>query len=192
MGGVPRLVDVENGRNTIPTALYFPEKSSEVFYGRTAQQKYVDSETGGRFMRSMKRILGTPLMDSSTINGHLNQDLSLLNLDKSVVENIAEYAGILQHNAHAIAASFGFRGDASKKKVSVLSGGELLKATLAAVLGTEKQPDLLILDEPTNNLDIKSTLILEDALNQYSGAILIVSHDEAFIKGLQIDSEVIL
>ena len=72
MGGVPRLVDVENGRNTIPTALYFPEKSSEVFYGRTAQQKYVDSETGGRFMRSMKRILGTPLMDSSTqINGHM-------------------------------------------------------------------------------------------------------------------------
>lgn len=71
-GGVPRLVDVENGRNTIPTALYFPEKSSEVFYGRTAQQKYVDSETGGRFMRSIKRILGTPLMDSSTqINGHM-------------------------------------------------------------------------------------------------------------------------
>ena len=71
-GGVPRLVDVENGRNTIPTALYFPEKSSEVFYGRTAQQKYVDSETGGRFMRSMKRILGTHLMDSSTqINGHM-------------------------------------------------------------------------------------------------------------------------
>lgn len=71
-GGVPRLVDVENGRNTIPTALYFPDKSNEVFYGRTAQQKYVDSETGGRFMRSMKRILGTPLMDSSTqINGHM-------------------------------------------------------------------------------------------------------------------------
>lgn len=71
-GNTPRMVDVENGRNTIPTALYFPEKSSEVFYGRTAQQKYVDSETGGRFMRSMKRILGTPLMDSSTqINGHM-------------------------------------------------------------------------------------------------------------------------
>ena len=71
-GGVPRLVDVENGRNTIPTALYFPDKSNEVFYGRTAQQKYVNSETGGRFMRSMKRILGTPLMDSSTqINGHM-------------------------------------------------------------------------------------------------------------------------
>ena len=71
-GNTPRLVDLESGYNTIPTALYFPDKSSEVFYGRAAQHKYVDSETGGRFMRSMKRILGTPLMDSSTqINGHM-------------------------------------------------------------------------------------------------------------------------
>lgn len=71
-GNAPRMVDVESGHNTIPTALYFPEKSSEVFYGRTAQQKYVNSETVGRFMRSMKRILGTPLMDSSTqINGRM-------------------------------------------------------------------------------------------------------------------------
>ena len=123
---------------------------------------------------------------------YLNQDLSLLNHDKSVVENIAEYAGILQHNAYAIAANFGFRGDASKKKVCVLSGGELLKATLAAVIGTEQQPDLLILDEPTNNLDIKSTLILEDALNQYRGAILIVSHDETFINQLYIDRFVVV
>ena len=105
---------------------------------------------------------------------------------------IAEYAGILMHDAHVIAANFGFRGDASKKKVGVLSGGELLKATLAAVIGTEKQPDLLMLDEPTNNLDIKSTTVLENALDQYRGAILIVSHDAAFIKGLHIDRSVII
>ena len=98
---------------------------------------------------------------------------------------IAEYAGILMHDAHVIAANFGFRGDASK-------GGELLKATLAAVIGTEKQPDLLMLDEPTNNLDIKSTTVLENALDQYRGAILIVSHDAAFIKGLHIDRSVII
>ena len=110
-----------------------------------------------------------------------------MNPDKSVVENIAEYAGILQHNAHAIAANFGFRGDATKKKIGILSGGELLKATLAAVIGSGKQPDLLMLDEPTNNLDIKSTIVLEDVLKQYRGAILIVSHDEAFINNLNID-----
>lgn len=71
-GNTPRMVDVESGHNTIPTALYFPDKSNEVFYGRAAQRKYVESETVGRFMRSMKRILGTPLMDSSTqINGRM-------------------------------------------------------------------------------------------------------------------------
>lgn len=118
---------------------------------------------------------------------YLNQDLSLLNYDKSVVENIADYAGILLHDAHVIAANFGFRGDASKKKVRFLSGGELLKATLAAIIGSRNQPDLLILDEPTNNLDVKSTIVLENALNQYHGAILIVSHDEVFINELCVD-----
>ena len=57
---------------------------------------------------------------------------------------------------------------------------------MAAVIGTEQQPDLLILDEPTNNLDIKSTMVLENALNQYRGAILIVSHDELFINRLHV------
>jgi ATPase subunit of ABC transporter with duplicated ATPase domains len=118
---------------------------------------------------------------------YLDQNLSLLNPNDTIVENIMEYAGILKHNAHAIAANFGFRGDASQKKVSVLSGGELLKATLAAVLGDTNQPDLIILDEPTNNLDIKSIGILEDALNQYGGAILIISHDEMFVKNLSLD-----
>ncbi|MDR1696708.1 MAG: ATP-binding cassette domain-containing protein [Rickettsiales bacterium] len=66
---------------------------------------------------------------------YLNQDLSLLNPNKTIVENIMDFAGILKHDAHAIAANFGFRGAMSNKKIGVLSGGELLKATLAAVLG---------------------------------------------------------
>ena len=119
---------------------------------------------------------------------YLNQDLSVLDKSKSIVENIMETSGCLKHDAHAIAANFGFRGDTSLKKVGVLSGGELLKATLAAVLGSSEQPDLLVLDEPTNNLEIKSISILEDALNQYTGAILLVSHDEMFVKNINIDN----
>ena len=121
---------------------------------------------------------------------YLNQDLSVLDKSKSIVENIMEISGCLKHDAHAIAASFGFRGDSSMKKVGVLSGGELLKATLAAVLGGSEQPDLLILDEPTNNLEIKSISILEDALNQYRGAILLVSHDEMFVRNIDINQVV--
>jgi ATPase subunit of ABC transporter with duplicated ATPase domains len=111
-----------------------------------------------------------------------------LNKNKNIVENIMEISGCLKHNAHAIAANFGFRGDSSLQKVGTLSGGELLKATLAAVLGGNNQPDLLILDEPTNNLEIKSISILESALNQYRGAILLVSHDEIFVNNINIDT----
>ena len=140
----------------------------------------------------LKLICGDLIPDSGTVRlfgkvAYLNQDLSLLDKQKTVVENIMNVAGVLKHDAHAIAANFGFRGDTSLKKVGVLSGGELLKATLAALLGGEVQPDLLILDEPTNNLEIKSIEILEDALNQYRGAILLVSHDEMFAKNINID-----
>ena len=123
---------------------------------------------------------------------YLNQDLSVLDKNKTIIENIMDVAGVLKHDAHVIAANFGFRGDTSNKLVGVLSGGELLKATLAAVLGGASQPDLLILDEPTNNLEIKSIAILEDALNQYHGAILLVSHDEIFAKNINVDKQIII
>ena len=121
---------------------------------------------------------------------YLNQDLSVLDKNKTIVENIMDIANVLKHDAHAIAANFGFRGKDAMKTAGVLSGGELLKATLAAVLGGNEQPDLLILDEPTNNLEIKSISILEDALNQYRGAILLVSHDEMFAKNIKVDTEI--
>lgn len=120
---------------------------------------------------------------------YVNQDLSILDQGKTIVENIMDISGCLKHDAHAIAANFGFRGNAAQQLVGTLSGGELLKATLAAILGGDNQPDLLILDEPTNNLEIKSIGILEDALNQYTGAILLVSHDEMFVKNVNIDTE---
>ncbi|MDW2995349.1 MAG: ATP-binding cassette domain-containing protein [Alphaproteobacteria bacterium] len=143
----------------------------------------------------LKLICGDLSPDYGTINvsgrvAYLNQNLSILDANKSVVENIMNVTGCLKHDAHAIAANFGFRGDASQKQVGMLSGGELLKATLAAVLGGAEQPDLLILDEPTNNLELKSIEILEDALNQYRGAILLVSHDETFAKNINIDTVV--
>nr|MBQ0091536.1 Hsp70 family protein [Candidatus Enterousia merdequi] len=69
-GKVVQMIDVEKGKDTIPTALFFPDKSNQILYGREAQTKYTSEENPGRFMRSMKRILGTSLMQEGTvING---------------------------------------------------------------------------------------------------------------------------
>lgn len=158
------------------------------------QRIRITGKNGSGKSTLLKLICGDLKPKSGTIKtfgkiAYLNQDLSILDKNKNIVENIMDIAGVLKHDAHVIAANFGFRGDASNKRVSVLSGGELLKATLAAVLGGTEQPDLLILDEPTNNLEIKSISILEDALNQYHGAILLVSHDEMFVKNIKTDTE---
>ena len=66
-GKTVRMVDVENGKDTIPTALFFPDKSNQVYYGRNAQNEYTSGDKPGRFMRSMKRVLGSPLMRGSTV-----------------------------------------------------------------------------------------------------------------------------
>ena len=179
------------------SSLYFAYEDSQIFsnfdfsmYGATRVR--LTGKNGAGKSTLLKIICGKLYPQSGDIKTfgrivYLDQDLSLLDCDKTVVENIMSISGVLKHDAHAIAANFGFRGDASKKKAGELSGGELLKATLATILGAPHQPDLLILDEPTNNLDIKSISILEEALNQYRGAILLVSHDTIFAKNINID-----
>ncbi|MBR4891895.1 MAG: ABC-F family ATP-binding cassette domain-containing protein [Alphaproteobacteria bacterium] len=166
-----------------------------VMYGQSRVR--LAGKNGSGKSTLLKIICGSlrPLSGSVKTFGnivYLDQYLSLLDKNKSIVENIMNISGCLKHDAHAIAANFGFRGDASKQIAGTLSGGELLKATLASVLGGDKQPDLLILDEPTNNLEIKSISILEDALNQYRGAILLVSHDDMFVKNIKTDTTVVL
>jgi ATPase subunit of ABC transporter with duplicated ATPase domains len=79
-----------------------------------------------------------------------------------------------------------FRAAAALQITGTLSGGQLLRAGLACVLGGATPPQLLILDEPSNHLDIDSIEAVEAGLRAYDGALLIVSHEEAFLAAIGI------
>jgi len=107
----------------------------------------------------------------------------LLDGDLTVFETIDQIAeGEIRTKMKDILGAFMFGGDAIDKKVKVLSGGERTRLAMIKLL---LQPvNLLILDEPTNHLDIRSKDILKEALQDFDGTLILVSHDRDFLDGL--------
>lgn len=121
---------------------------------------------------------------------YLSQRLDLVDDDATLSDNLAAHApGLSMTRRRHLLAQFLFGDDAVDRTVATLSGGERLRATLACVLFAEPAPELLLLDEPTNNLDLVSVAQLEQALQAYRGAFVVVSHDEAFLAALGVDRE---
>ncbi|MGO4665432.1 ATP-binding cassette domain-containing protein [Bosea sp. 2RAB26] len=117
----------------------------------------------------------------------LDQRVSLLDPALSIRDNFLRINPQADENAcRAALARFMFRADAALQRVSSLSGGQMLRAGLACVLGGKTPPPLLLLDEPTNHLDIDSIEAVEAGLRAYDGALVVVSHDEAFLEASQI------
>ena len=115
----------------------------------------------------------------------LPQRLGTLDPALTVAENVARFAPQASPNTiRANLARMLLRGGRADQLAATLSGGELFRATLAALLLAEPAPQLLMLDEPANNLDLPSVGQLTSALRCYRGALLVVSHDAAFLRGL--------
>ncbi|GGY36510.1 ABC transporter [Streptomyces xanthochromogenes] len=115
----------------------------------------------------------------------LPQRLDVLDDALSVVENVARYApGATDNAIRARLARFLFKGARAAQPAGTLSGGERFRAALAALLLAEPAPQLLMLDEPTNNLDMASVRALQAALDAYEGALIVASHDVPFLESI--------
>lgn len=118
----------------------------------------------------------------------LDQHVDVLDWKSSVLDNVCRINPDLDvEQAYAVCARFAFRNHKSHQSVDTLSGGERMRAGLAAIFANPKTPWLLILDEPTNHLDIESIEVLEQALRRFDGALVMVSHDTTFLNNVGYD-----
>lgn len=123
----------------------------------------------------------------------LDQDVSLLRPGETLVEAFRRINPCATDNeARATLARFLFRNTAGEKRIEQFSGGERLRAGLACVTGGTQPARFLVLDEPTNHLDLDAVTAVEAALQACDGALLVVSHDVAFLEALDLDERISL
>jgi ATPase subunit of ABC transporter with duplicated ATPase domains len=117
----------------------------------------------------------------------LPQRLDVLDEELSVAANVARMApGLTDNHIRSQLARFLFKGARAEQPAGTLSGGERFRAALAATMLAAPAPQLLMLDEPTNNLDLASLRQLTSALDSYEGALLVASHDLPFLESIGI------
>lgn len=160
--------------------LLIPRGEKIAFVGRNGEGK----STLSKIIVGVLDHEGTVKLGHEVKIGYYAQNQQdMLDMNKTVFETLDDVAvGDMRLKVKALLGAFLFRGDDIDKKVKVLSGGEKARLSLAKMLLFPT--NLLVLDEPTNHLDMLSKDILKNALIQYDGTLIIVSHDRDFLQGL--------
>ena len=177
-----KRVSKQYGNSLILDSIDFEVLKGEkiAFLGRNGEGK----STLAKIIANKISYTGNLNLGYQVITGYFAQDQAdMLDPELTVFESIDNIAvGDIRKRINSILGAFLFQGDDINKKVKVLSGGEKSRLSLALLL---LQPsNLLLLDEPTNHLDLRSKDILKNALLQYDGTLVIVSHDRDFLLGL--------
>ena len=159
-GGIVGVIGPNGaGKSTLFKMLTGQEKpdSGEVTFGDTVQLSYVDQSRDA-------------LADGKTVWDEVSDGLDIIKL------------GDAEMNSRAYVSAFNFKGGDQQKKIGMLSGGERNRVHLAKLL--RSGGNVLLLDEPTNDLDVETLRALEDALTDFAGCAVIISHDRFFLDRL--------
>ncbi len=167
-----------NVLNNINFAIERGEKIA--FVGKNGEGK----STLSRIIAGIEPYSGEMRISDTAVIGYFAQHQTMLfNPDFTVFDTIdSEAVGEARPYVRSILGAFMFSGDSVFKKVTVLSGGEKSRLSLARLM--LRPANLLILDEPTNHLDMSAKDVLKQALINYQGSLVIVSHDREFLEGL--------
>lgn len=147
----------------------------------------------------VKLLLGELQPQSGTITRtelnaiYIDQDYSLVNNNHTVYEQAKSFnSGLLEeHEIKSRLTHFLFTKNYWDKPCNTLSGGEKMRLMLCCLTISRQAPDIIILDEPTNNLDIQNVEILTTAIREYSGTVIVISHDAYFLEQVEISGEII-
>jgi ATPase subunit of ABC transporter with duplicated ATPase domains len=183
-----QVVTIEHVQKTYGRRVIYDDLTLTV---RRGERWCVMGKNGAGKSTLLKMVAGAVTPDAGTVQlgaslkmGYFAQQaLDLLDLDLTIEEQLQhdfpnESIGVLRN----LAGAFQFSGDDVDKKIRALSGGEKTRLVMARML--LDPPNFLVLDEPTNHLDLATKQMLVEALIDYEGTMLFVSHDRAFLRGL--------
>ncbi|WP_338780494.1 ABC-F type ribosomal protection protein [Metabacillus sp. FJAT-52054] len=182
-----RAITIEGAAKEFSGNKLFSEVNLEILY---RDRLAIVGENGSGKSTLIRMILGEVKPDcgiarlgSSVKAGYLAQQLiSAAEGEMTVIQYFREGLSMIEEDARHTLAKFLFYGASVFKKMENTSGGERMRIQLAKLM--QKDINLLILDEPTNHLDIESREVLEDAIEQFDGTVLAVSHDRYFLEKL--------
>jgi len=157
----------------------------------------ISGKNGSGKTTLLKLIMGelTPTSGSIKVGVqycvYLDQNLSILDPNQTIFENFKRLnPDVKETDCRLRLAAFLFAHDDALKLVCNLSGGERMRAALACVLMGDTPPQLILLDEPTNNMDLESIASIERVFKNYKGALIVISHDATFLQNIGVDEKI--
>ena len=168
-------------------------KSNLTFQFNSGERIALKGQNGSGKTTLIKLILGDlkpqigKLFQAVNKSIYIDQDYSLIDNTLSIYEQAEKFnSSLKEHEIKIRLSRFLFSKEDWNKSCSSLSGGERMRLMLCCITISSQSPDMIILDEPTNNLDIQNIEILTAAINEYQGTLMVVSHDESFLEQVNI------